>query len=189
LSLNIQQRPLSYINRLENRRIDSIDLVVIHCTELPDLAMARVWGEKVVHTDSQTGNSGHFYIDRDGSMEEWVPVEYIAHHVRGLNSRSIGIELVNTGRYPHWFRSSNQQMNEPYPDAQIGALVKLLNHLAGQMPGIGKIAGHADLDYDMQPSEDQPDTRIRRKLDPGPLFPWAAIMHNVLLNRTTSREL
>ena len=189
MSLKIQQRPLSYVSRLESRRTDSIDLVVIHCTELPDLAMARVWGEKMVHPGSQTGNSGHFYIDRDGSIEEWVPVDHIAHHVRGLNSHSIGIELVNNGRYPDWFRSSNQQMNEPYPDAQIGALVELLSHLAEQIPGLGKIAGHEDLDTGMRPSEDEPDIMIRRKLDPGPLFPWSAFIDTILLNRSTSGEL
>ena len=72
--------------------------MVIHCTELPDLGMARGFGEKVMHKNSHTGNSGHFYIDRDGSIEEWVPVNRVAHHVRGFNSKSIGIELVNNGR-------------------------------------------------------------------------------------------
>jgi N-acetylmuramoyl-L-alanine amidase len=189
LSLEIQQRPLSYVNRLKSRCADGIDLVVIHCTELPDLAMARVWGEKMVHADSQTGNCGHFYIDRDGSIEEWVPVKRVAHHVRGLNPRSIGVELVNSGRYPGWFHSSNQQMREPYPDAQIDTLAALLNHLAEQIPGLEKIAGHEDLDTGLQPSEDKPDTMIRRKLDPGPLFPWSAFMDRVPLNQITARDL
>ncbi|MCK5307450.1 MAG: N-acetylmuramoyl-L-alanine amidase, partial [Zetaproteobacteria bacterium] len=106
MSLEIRQNPLSYTRRLENRDTNSIKLVVIHCTELPDLAMARVWGEKEIHPESHTGNSGHFYIDRDGSVEQWVPLDRIAHHVRGHNPLSIGIELINNGRYPDWFHSA-----------------------------------------------------------------------------------
>ena len=68
VKLNIHQRPLSYAQRLDGRCTDDINLLVIHCTELPDLAMARVYGEKVHHTGTQTGNSGHFYIDRDGTV-------------------------------------------------------------------------------------------------------------------------
>ncbi len=100
MSLDIRQRPLPYVERLENRYTDEIDLVVIHCTELPDLAMARVYGEREHYPETRTGNSGHFYIDRDGRIEQWVPLDRVAHHVRGFNPHSIGIELVNNGRYP-----------------------------------------------------------------------------------------
>jgi N-acetylmuramoyl-L-alanine amidase len=183
LSLKILQRPLSYSKRLESRNTDQVKLVVIHCTELPDLAMARQWGEKVTYPQSQTGNSGHFYIDRDGSTEEWVSVDLVAHHVKGFNQDSIGIELVNNGRYPNWFRSNHQQMEETYPGAQIRALTALLERLHANLPSLQEIAGHADLDTGMLPSEDQAGTLIRRKLDPGPCFPWQEIMDNTPLKR------
>ncbi len=163
--------------------------MVIHCTELPDLATAREWGQRGVYPDSQTGNSGHFYIDRDGSVEEWVPITRIAHHVRGFNPQSIGIELVNNGRYPDWFKSGHQLMKEPYPDVQIEALAGLLNQLVAQLPGLEAVAGHEDLDAGMQPSEDRPDLMISRKLDPGPLFPWAELMDKITLRRLTTRDL
>ena len=129
VTIKILQRPLHYLEHLESRGTDDISLVVIHCTELPDMAMARTWGEKELYPDSNTGNSGHFYIDRDGSIEQWVPVSRVAHHVRGFNPQSIGIELINNGRYPDWFLTGHQQMSEPYPDLQIEALATLLNHL------------------------------------------------------------
>ena len=179
----IRQHPLQYVQRLESRCSDDIKLIVIHCTELPDLVMARIWGEKVIYPESQTGNSGHFYIDRDGSIEQWVPFNRMAHHVRGFNPRSIGIELVNSGRYPDWFRSDNQHMSEPYPDLQIEALVVLVNHLQTQLPGLEGVTGHEDLDTGMIPAEDKPGNMIRRKLDPGPLFPWSEFMNNISLNR------
>lgn len=183
MGLKIVQCPLSYVQRLDDRSTDQISLVVIHCTELPDLASARQWGEKVVHSKSQTGNSGHFYIDRNGSIEQWVPLSRVAHHVRNFNSHSIGIELVNTGRYPDWFQSDRQQMTETYPDVQIEALHGLLDHLAILLPGLKEIAGHEDLDTAMLASSDKPALMIRRKIDPGPRFPWPEIMDNTKLKR------
>lgn len=164
-------------------------MVVIHCTELPDLAMARVWGEKVVHSKTQTGNSGHFYIDRDGSIHQWVPVDCVAHHVRGHNEQSIGIELVNNGRYPDWFKSNHQEMSEPYPTVQIKALVVLLGHLVATLPGLERVAGHEELDTDLLPSEDKPEIMINRKLDPGPHFPWLVIKDKIPLKRLTVPDL
>ena len=147
------------------------------------MAMARIWGEKVLYPENQAGNSGHFYIDRDGSIEQWVPLDRIAHHVRGFNPKSIGIELVNNGRYPDWFKSSHQQMTETYPKVQIEALSTLLNHLAKQLPGLKNITGHSDLDTGTLPSEDRPEIEIRRKIDPGPHFPWSVIMDAISLKR------
>lgn len=187
MALKILPRPLSYIEQLDSRSTDNIDLVVIHCTELPDLDIARTWGEREIHPDSQSGNSGHFYIDRDGSIEEWVPAGRVAHHVRGLNSQSIGIELVNTGRYPHWFHTDHQQMTEPYPPPQIQALVVLLSDLSVKLPALVKIAGHEDLDTALIPADDNPGIMIRRKLDPGPCFPWQDVLSRVPLTRFTSR--
>ena len=82
-----------------------ISLVVIHCTELPDLPMARSYAERIHYPTSATGNCGHFYVDRDGAVEQWVPLDRTAHHVRGFNRQSVGIELVNSGRYPDWLDS------------------------------------------------------------------------------------
>ena len=71
--------PLPYEARLEARALDQIDLVVIHCTELPDLATAREYGERILHA-SGTGNCGHYYIDRDGAVHVYVRPDRVAHH-------------------------------------------------------------------------------------------------------------
>jgi N-acetylmuramoyl-L-alanine amidase len=184
VSPGIHQRLLTYAGRLQKRSIDDISLVVIHCTELPDLAMARDFGEKVHHQETQTGNCGHFYVDRDGTVEQWVPFDRVAHHVRGFNPQSIGIELVNNGRYPDWFHAQNQEMSEPYPDLQIEAIAVLVNHLQLLLPNLEKVAGHEDLDTGMVASDDRPECMIRRKLDPGILFPWSVFMDKVSVQRT-----
>ena len=174
--------PLPYEARLEARPTARIDLVVIHCTELPDLAMARQFGEREVHA-SGTGNSGHYYIDRDGSIHVFVKPGRIAHHTRGYNERSVGIELVNTGRYPDWLDSRRQTMDEPYTEAQVVALVALLNTLRQDIPTLEFIAGHEDLDRDTVPASNDPERQVSRKRDPGPRFPWSRVLDEAPLAR------
>lgn len=176
---SIAQKPLSYVDRLDTRSPDSIRRVVIHATELPDMATAREYGERIHHQASRTGNSGHYYIDRDGRVEQWVPLDRVAHHVRGHNEDSIGIELVNRGRWPDWYDSHHQDWEETYPAAQIRALIELLEMLERELPGLAEIAGHDQLDHDWIKSSDNPDVLIRRKTDPGPVFPWTEVLSAV----------
>src|SRR5690606_18043631 len=170
VDLAIHDWPLAYESRLDERPRSAIDLIVIHCTELPDLDTAREYGERELY-DSGTGNSGHFYIDRDGSVHRFVRIERIANHTRGYNPRSIGIELVNIGRYPHWYDSRYQAMSEAYSEAQLVALQALLERLREEVPTMTHIAGHEDLDTDTVEASDRPTIKVSRKLDPGPLFP------------------
>jgi N-acetylmuramoyl-L-alanine amidase len=181
--LPVQLDPLPYEARLEARPLSQVDLVIIHCTEVPTLAESRRFGEKVLYEASGTGNSGHFYIDRDGSLTQYVAIERVANHTRGYNPRSIGIELVNTGRYPRWFDSDHQAMDEPYTPAQIDTLVALLQRLAAEHARLRFIAGHEDLDTAMVEASDDPSKQVRRKRDPGPLFPWDYVLSRVRLER------
>jgi N-acetylmuramoyl-L-alanine amidase len=173
--LSVHLWPLPYENKLPSRPVEQIDLVVIHCTELPDLAMAREYGERVLY-DSGAGNSGHYYVDRDGAVHHFVQPIRIAHHTRGYNPRSIGIEIVNTGRYPNWFDSRNQTMSEPYSEAQLSALIALLANLRSELPGLQFIAGHEDLDAAKVPASDDPSQQVFRKRDPGPRFDWPRVL-------------
>jgi len=180
--LPVTLSPLPYEQLLEKRRRGDIDLVVIHCTELPDLETARRFGEEVRY-DSGTGNSGHYYIDRDGSVHQYVGVERVAHHVRGYNPRSVGIELVNIGRYPDWLAADKQSMREAYTEVQIVALLGLLESLQRELPSLRLIAGHEDLDTTEVPASDDEGVLVHRKLDPGPLFPWNQVMQSTSLQR------
>lgn len=183
-ALSVVAEPLPYEAKLAARPLADIDLVVIHCTELPDLAMAREYGERALY-DSGTGNSGHYYIDRDGSVRQYVAENRVAHHVRGYNPRSVGIELVNTGRYPDWLAAGHQAMDEPYTDAQIASLIALLRRLSATLPNLRFIAGHEDLDTAAVPASDDGTVSVQRKLDPGPLFPWGQVLSDVDLERLT----
>lgn len=169
-------RLLPYTARLASRPAGDIDLVVIHCTELPDLTMARDFAERIHYPSNATGNSGHYYIDRDGMVELWVTTDRIAQHTRGYNERSIGVELINTGRFPDWLHSGSQEMTEPYQEPQIEALLILLDDLQEAYGSLKWIAGHEDLDRERVPASDQPGTEVYRKRDPGSLFPWDRVL-------------
>ena len=175
----VDRRPLSYVERLDRRSLDDIRRVVIHATELPDLATAREYGERIHHEDSRTGNAGHFYIDRDGAVELWVPLERIAHHVHGHNADTIGIELVHIGRWPDWLASGSQEWTGAYPDAQIEALIDLLRTLERELPTLETVTGHDRLDTRRVPASDDDAIRVRRKLDPGPTFPWRRVLERI----------
>ena len=174
--------PLPYEARLDQRPAGQIDLVIIHCTELPNLPTAREYGERELY-DSGTGNSGHYYIDRDGSVHLFVRPTRIANHTRGYNPRSIGIEIVNTGRYPDWHDSRRQEMTEPYSEMQIYSLTALLAVLKRELPSLAFIAGHEDLDTATVAASDDASRQVFRKRDPGPLFPWAAVLAESRLQR------
>lgn len=102
--------------------------------------------------------SAHYLIDRDGTCVHMVAEGMRAWHAgagawagrNDVNSRSIGIELVNTGA-------------EPFPAPQMGALERLLTDVTGrwQIAPVDVI-GHAD----MSPA---------RKQDPGPRFDWRVL--------------
>lgn len=99
--------------------------------------------------------SAHYLIARDGKMIYLVDELKRAWHAgdsywggnRDLNSSSIGIELDNNG-------------NEPFADAQINALIALLEDLQARwnIPP-ANVLGHGDV-------------APGRKVDPGALFPW-----------------
>lgn len=167
--------PVSYEAALQSRALSSIHTVVVHCTELPDLATAREYGERIHYEETRTGNCGHLYVDRNGDVIQFAALDRVAHHVRGHNLSSIGIELVNEGRFPNWYDSHAQSPSEPYPDEQIDSLVQVIGLLTHTLPRLSTITGHEDLDQDLVDASDDPQVRVRRKIDPGPLFPWPQV--------------
>ena len=185
MPVTIIDQPLPYVSLLPERPPSAVEMVVIHCTELPDLAMAREYGERALY-DSGAGASGHYYIDRDGSIYRYVPGTRVANHVRGHNPNSIGIELVTLGRSPDWWDSRRQTMTESYTPAQIAALRALLAQLRQEYPHLHLIAGHEDLDTAKLPASNDPSLEVPRKLDPGPLFPWPQVLEDSGLKRLTA---
>jgi N-acetyl-anhydromuramyl-L-alanine amidase AmpD len=104
-------------------------------------------------------------IDRDGTVRSSVPEEQVAHHVYRHSARSIAIELINDG-----------DGNDPFPEEQLAALVVLLRGIE-QRHGIGRggVVRHSDLDL----ARLSCDRAQRRKVDPGPAFPYESVLDRV----------
>lgn len=183
-SSGIKDHKLPYWQKLGERDTSELNMVVIHATELSDMAEAREYGERVLY-ESGTGASGHYYIDRDGTIEQYVPDNRIANHTSGWNTKSLSIELINLGRYPNWYHSDHQVMQEPYPDAQIEALIILVNEFKNSYPSIKYTQGHEDLDTRKVPSDNDANILVDRKMDPGEYFPWARFLAAVDLKKET----
>ena len=136
-----------------DRRGQRPELVVLHYTGMADGASSRAR-----LCDPAAEVSAHWLIHENGLTEALVPEDRRAWHAGAgawqgrddVNSRSIGIELVNPG-------------NEPFPEPQMAALERLLAQIMARW-GIGPagIIGHSD----MAPG---------RKIDPGPRFDWARL--------------
>lgn len=130
---------------------NSAELIVIHYTAGHD---SLPW-----LTNPESKASAHFLIGRDGKITQLVDTDHIAWHAgrseywgrKSVNKFSLGIELENLGNLNGDF--------EPFPDAQIEALLALINGLLYVYPSIKDIVGHCDV-------------APNRKIDPGPLFPW-----------------
>ncbi len=137
-----------------DERAHPLDMLVLHYTGMQTgaAALARL-------RDPEAKVSAHYVVEEDGRIFALVPEARRAWHAgrsiwRGqgdLNSRSIGVEIVNGG---HEFGLP------PYPDLQIGVVIDLCRSILSRWPiPQARIVGHSDI---------APD----RKEDPGELFPW-----------------
>ena len=135
------------------------DILIMHYTGMQSCAaaVARL-------TDPAARVSSHYTVDEDGTIYRHVAEEMRAWHAgvshwRGesdINSRSVGIEIVNPG-HEFGYRA--------FPDAQIAAVIELGRGIVSRhrIPPRNVIA-HSDI-------------APGRKTDPGELFPWPALAH------------
>ena len=132
----------------------TIDMLVIHYTgmETAEAALDRL-------CDPAAQVSAHYLIDEDGTtwglvdeaMRAWHAGDSVWKGETDVNSRSIGIELVNPG---HEFGY------RPFPEAQVAALIALAGDIVARHPiPPGNVVGHSDV-------------APARKRDPGELFEW-----------------
>ena len=135
----------------------AIDMVIIHFTGMQSAqaALQRL-------CDPAAEVSAHYVIDEDSKIYQLVDETMRAWHAgvsewagtSNINSRSIGIELVNPG-YEWGYQA--------FPPAQIDALIALLQEILPRyaIPPT-HVLGHSDV-------------APARKQDPGHLFPWAQL--------------
>ena len=115
--------------------------------------------------DPEAKVSAHYVVDEDGEVYSLVDENKRAWHAgvsfwkgkTDINSRSIGIEIVNPGHelgYP------------PFPDDQILSVIRLSEEIIKRHAILPEnIVGHSDI-------------APKRKRDPGELFPWKRLAGN-----------
>jgi N-acetylmuramoyl-L-alanine amidase len=140
----------------------SPSLIVLHYTAMTNAAaaIARL-------CDPATEVSAHYLISNAGQITRMVPEGQRAWHAGqgawagqdDINSRSIGIELDNTGAHP-------------FSDPQMKALETLLHSIMARwdIPP-ENVIGHSDI-------------APGRKIDPGPHFDWARLTRLGLAGQT-----
>lgn len=134
-------------------------------------------------TPAAKGASAHIVIDRDGKVFQCRPFNRTCGHAgvsewqgfKDLNSCSIGIELANAGDNPalaaKWSKFPPVKAKhknggpvkswEVYPASQLGALEEVAKALVTRYK-LDDVVGHEDI-------------APKRKSDPGPGFPMAAL--------------
>jgi N-acetylmuramoyl-L-alanine amidase len=138
----------------DDRGDSPIDMLLLHYTGMQSAedALDRL-------CDSSAKVSAHYTIDEDGVVYAHVPEVLRAWHAgvscwagaTDINSRSIGIELVNPGD-----EFGYREFSEP----QIAALINLCHGILRRHPiAPSRVLGHSDV-------------APARKEDPGELFPW-----------------
>ncbi len=136
--------------------------------------------------------SAHFVVERDGTITQMVPTNRRAFHagvstwkgVQGLNSCSVGIEIVNPGKLDEkgnaWFGKAAEPADIvakstpnhgkgwwlPYTPQQIAAVKAICRAVIEEYPDCNEIVTH----WQIAP---------KRKIDPCPLFPLEEVQASI----------
>jgi N-acetylmuramoyl-L-alanine amidase len=133
------------------------DIILLHYTGMATGKAAEDW-----LCDPKSEVSAHYIVHEDGRIVQMVREEERAWHAgqgiwkgkSDINSRSIGIEIVNEG---------HEGGLPAFPDRQIEAVIALCCDIAARhviLPE--RVLGHSDV-------------APGRKVDPGERFPWAEL--------------
>lgn len=142
-----------------NERKGPLDMLVLHYTgmETGDAAIERL-------CDPEAGVSAHYVVRENGDILKLVDEDKRAWHAgvaswqgdEDLNSRSVGIEIVNGG---HDWPAADGSL-PAYPETQIEAVTELaLGIIERWSIPQTRVVGHSDV-------------APARKADPGEHFPW-----------------
>lgn len=150
--MKIIERPSPNFNERVGEGVP--DILLLHYTGMQSCAAAV---ERLTSAEARV--SAHYTVDEDGTVYAHVPEHLRAWHAgvsswRGhadINSRAVGIEIVNPG-HEFGYRA--------FPEVQIEAVIALGQGIVKRhsIPA-RNVIGHSDV-------------APARKEDPGELFPW-----------------
>jgi len=158
-----------YALEVRNIEIDP-KIIVIHWTAVMDLekSYALLKPQKLLSHRGDIADAGalnvsaHYIVDRDGTIYQLMPDNWMARHVIGLNYSSIGIENIG----------GEGNIKEDLTKEQLKANEDLVRYLVQKYPKLQYLIGHYEY-LKMQKSvlwlEKDPSYRTQ-KSDPGERF-------------------
>jgi len=143
-------------------------VIVLHWTGSNSLkgayntfAPAKLRGRNYIKKAGQLNVSAHFLVDRDGSIYQLMPDNWMARHVIGLNYSAIGVENIGGGKD-----------KDNLTHAQVKANIWLVRYLKEKYPDIEYLIGHYEY-WNMRATDLwlERDKKYRTwKSDPGKAF-------------------
>jgi beta-N-acetylhexosaminidase len=133
----------SYIKNHYGLIVQNIEIepkiIVIHYTGIDDFddSIKRFIPSILMSDRKDISNAGvvnvsaHFMVERDGTIHQLMPIDYMARHVIGLNYNSIGIENVG---------GENHKQNLTVE--QLISNIRLINYLKEKFNSIEYVIGH-----------------------------------------------
>lgn len=180
-ALEIVQKPIHFSEHRQQRTLDyirehyglspeeiTIDprIIVIHYTAIPTLkgSFEAFESEELPSSRSDISGGGsvnvsvQYLVDRDGTIYQLMPSNWMARHVIGLNYSSIGIENVGT--------------LGDLTEVQLKADIELIRHIKKSHPAIEYLIGHSEYRcFEESPLWLEKDRDYRtEKSDPGEAF-------------------
>lgn len=167
-----------YIKIHYEKDVDDIKIVpkiiLIHHTAIDDYedSLSRFADETLpsrrsdISSGSPSANvSAHFMVERDGTIHQLMPMDFMARHVIGLNYNSIGIENVG---------GENGQDN--ITEAQLKSNIFLIDYLKDKFKTIEYLVAHSEyrcfeghelfleVDENYRTKKDDPSSRFMNEL-------------------------
>ncbi|MCF6308900.1 MAG: peptidoglycan recognition protein family protein [Sulfurimonas sp.] len=148
-------------------------IIVIHHTAIDDFkdSISRFTSQTLPTDRPDISNGGsvnvstHFMVERDGTINQLMPLDYMGRHVIGLNYNSIGIENVG-----------GQNSKDNLTDAQLKSNIELIEELKKKFKTIEYVIGHyeyrcfegsalwLELDDNYRTKKDDPAPRFMKEL-------------------------
>lgn len=116
-----------------------INTIVIHCSATPEAMTYPLESLRADHKKRGFVDVGyHYYIRKDGTVQEGRPLNQIGAHAKGYNTGSIGI-CYEGGL------DANRKPKDTRTEAQKKSMLVLLKATLKLYPSITRICGHRDL--------------------------------------------
>lgn len=123
---------------IDSYLLDDPKAIIIHATATPTYRSAHnsfyeetLKGRQDIKIGGEVNVSAHYIIDRDGTIYQQAPLDFMCRHAIGYNYTAIGIENVSTPE-------------SLLTEQQVGSNAHLIEYLVKEKPTISIVFPHKD---------------------------------------------